>query len=953
VKFEQCLEILPALLSNPRQQRSALFSGFYDRLFVLFDAEVSRILSFERNFVFDLQVGSTALLIARLLRTFFTNPIITRFLLARKTVSVANLMRTFFQLRALVIQQSKHLEDSLVILRECIGAITAETFEIDTDVVVRNANGRELFITIALDSVRFEPVEVVHELAGILLPEAAVANVPIVLQKLSSQDEYIPGRVSNQPIDSRTIGTLMVHIKNRICTELRMDSLINDDHGMELLVANNIIDLSLQIQDVYRHIWVPAHNETPMVVVFRLQGLSGEATEPLIRSFPSANRDSRPPEERFDFTKVLAVGDSFKPLLNALASDPNITFVADAIKCLTVFTAVRANREAIARHGGIRIGFDMLRAIVDQGVTPPLFESVDQFLASLVREHSETDLTPEADIDLIFELMGLHFVRANDALLPGLLALLPPLASRSQALMAKVLQRFIDGLTPIDPPPGFNIFETPTSSRLLNGFGEFALALPPNESGNAIRDLIIKKSFVRDALSFLVSLFPIVDEKPTFPKTSLAFISLPALLKTVTGMVIGYSHTQQLLLDAGILPTLLDLERQISENSIGELATDLLDHALVSPSVCASAITALRDQRRTAERALAAKEREQALSPQALSPELLLSLAEIEDDDGWQCLICKDGYQFYPKDPLGFYVWTPDAGTSTVSTTHFNCVHMRCHASATRGKSEWDAAAVVNCEHRCNGIFPIPAESLKPGEYTQQVAHFFSSGWRSAGPEWACVLEVKNALRIVADRAVPAGATVANAVAFVPFLVFAGHALMSASSGKASVRADYGRRMAGIIAGAEACEQAFALSLWTLSLEEWRWARLPLLGAALRRLKIDANINDDTLFERVRPILVEYWLTDGIQKLLKCEIGIPARLQGGALVVDARDDAPWIAQFTGGFASPAGYRIWTDSWKPFADDIERLSATVTPSVIFDSTRDIPSPLEWVRSQCTS
>jgi hypothetical protein len=520
--------------------------------------------------------------------------------------------------------------------------------------------------------------------------------------------------------------------------------------------------------------------------------------------------------------------------------------------------------------------------------------------------------------------------------------------------MAKVLQRFVDGLTPNDPPPGFNIFEHSTSVRLLNGFGEFALALPPNESGNAIRDLIIRQPFVHDALSLLTRLFPLTDGKPTFPKPSLAFMALPALLKTLNGMVAGYSQTQQLLLDAGILPTLLELERQISENSIGELATDLLDRALRAPSVCAAAVTALRDERRAAEQALAAKEREQALS-QTLSAELLLSLAEIGDEDGWQCLICKDGYDFYPVDQLGFFVWTRDGHSGTVSTTHFNCVHLRCHASATRGKGEWDAAAVVNCEHRCNGIFPIPAESLKPGEYAQNVARFFGSVGRSVAPEWCCVLEVRNSLKLVADRALAPGSTVANTVAFVPFLVFAGHSLMGAATGKGHVRGDYARRMGGIIAGAETCEQAFALSLWTLSLEEWSWARLPLLTSALRARKLQRDSVDQALFEKVRPTLVEYWITDGIHKRLKVESGIPPKVENGVLVVALRDDAPWIVKFMSDFASQTAYRIWTESWKPFADDIERVSASVTPDTIFEATGDahvlgVP-PLEWIRRQC--
>jgi hypothetical protein len=53
--------------------------------------EVERTRSLERSL--DLRVGSTVFLLARLLHTFFTNAVTSRFILARKAMSVGDIVR--------------------------------------------------------------------------------------------------------------------------------------------------------------------------------------------------------------------------------------------------------------------------------------------------------------------------------------------------------------------------------------------------------------------------------------------------------------------------------------------------------------------------------------------------------------------------------------------------------------------------------------------------------------------------------------------------------------------------------------------------------------------------------------------------------------------------------------------------------------------------------------------
>lgn len=159
---------------------------------------------------------------------------------------------------------------------------------------------------------------------------AGAGGVPLLLDKAPTQEEFIPGSMGAAPYSSNEIGgPLMRHVKNFICRRLDMGGLEEDDFGMELLVAGNIIDLSLPIQGVYDQVWRPylangaqgpgrgrlggrltaalsrlaamsvAAGSSgssaegggssggpllPMLVTYRLSGLDGEATEPVVKT---------------------------------------------------------------------------------------------------------------------------------------------------------------------------------------------------------------------------------------------------------------------------------------------------------------------------------------------------------------------------------------------------------------------------------------------------------------------------------------------------------------------------------------------------------------------------------------------------------------------------------------------------------------------------------------------
>jgi E3 ubiquitin-protein ligase UBR4 len=72
----------------------------------------------------------------------------------------------------------------------------------------------------------------------------------MMLTKAHTQEEFIRGSMTKNPYSSLEIGPLMRDVKNKICHQLELLGLLEDDYGMELLVAGNIVALDLSVAQV-------------------------------------------------------------------------------------------------------------------------------------------------------------------------------------------------------------------------------------------------------------------------------------------------------------------------------------------------------------------------------------------------------------------------------------------------------------------------------------------------------------------------------------------------------------------------------------------------------------------------------------------------------------------------------------------------------------------------------
>lgn len=99
------------------------------------------------------------------------------------------------------------------------------------------------------------------------------------------------------------MGPLMRDIKNKICRDTEMITLLEDDNGMELLVNNQIISLSLPVSRVYEKLWHRDHPGQPLTIVYRMRGLMGDAVEQFIETLGTAE-GTFPHSQRGKFTGI-------------------------------------------------------------------------------------------------------------------------------------------------------------------------------------------------------------------------------------------------------------------------------------------------------------------------------------------------------------------------------------------------------------------------------------------------------------------------------------------------------------------------------------------------------------------------------------------------------------------------------------------------------------------------
>lgn len=125
---------------------------------------------------------------------------------------------------------------------------------------------------------------ILEQLCNLICPSKPESVYLLVLNKAHTQEEFIRGSMTKNPYSSSEIGPLMRDVKNKICLQLDLLGLLEDDFGMELLVAGNIISLDLSVAQVYEQVWKKSNNQVS----------NASANSALLSSSAISNKDCPP-----------------------------------------------------------------------------------------------------------------------------------------------------------------------------------------------------------------------------------------------------------------------------------------------------------------------------------------------------------------------------------------------------------------------------------------------------------------------------------------------------------------------------------------------------------------------------------------------------------------------------------------------------------------------------------
>ena len=368
---------------------------------------------------------ATALELSRLLgRLLALGPARSR--VARSPPTLRCLVAVLADLKSLVTTASAESRECASSLQEHLAAIAADEPASRAAVVrecarvVNVATVEAKNCAASESSASLRRVTAALELTTqIVSPPKVEPDVFLVLAKSPTQEEFIRGGMGRAPHSTREHGlVLMRDVKNFICRTLELHGLLDDDLSMELLVAGRIIKLDLPVALVNEQVWKRHAAEqqagggvgvvagggargilaallnaearltagggadggsggrpSPMFVTYRLQGLDGDATEPMVDALDADDGAGEDPEVEFACTAAVADADGLRALVDLLrtaASDAHARAGGRALRaaCLALLRCcaqLRSNRLALLREGAlprlIAAAVDMMRFV--------------------------------------------------------------------------------------------------------------------------------------------------------------------------------------------------------------------------------------------------------------------------------------------------------------------------------------------------------------------------------------------------------------------------------------------------------------------------------------------------------------------------------------------------------------------------------------------------------------
>ncbi|KAI3669933.1 hypothetical protein L6452_41423 [Arctium lappa] len=722
----------------------------------LITQEVSNVESLERSLRIDISQGFILHKLIELLGKFLDVPNIRSRFMREKLLS--EVLEALIVIRGLIVQKTKLISDCSRLLKDLLDSLLLES-----------AENKKHFIQACICGLQIHGEEkkgrnnlfILEQLCNLICPSKPEAVYHLILNKAHTQEEFIRGSMTKNPYSSAEIGPLMRDVKNKICNQLDLLGLIEDDYGMELLVAGNIISLDLSIAQVYEQVWKKSSSQStnaiaastllssstgtstkdfpPMNVTYRLQGLDGEATEPMIKELDEDREESQDPEVEFAIAGAVRECGGLEILLEIvqrLRDDlkSNQEQLVAVLNLLMHCCKIRENRRALLRLGALSLLLEIARRAFSVDAIEPA-EGILLIVESLTMEANESDnikITQNAltvsneeagageqakKIVLMFlerlsHPLGLKKSSKQQRNTEMVARILPYLTYGEPAAMEALVQHFdphlknwveFDQLQKqhLENPKDESVSLQASKQRFaVENFVRVSESLKTSSCGERLKDIILETGITEVAVRHLRESFVFTGEAgfKSSPEwvSGLKLPSVPLLLSMLRGLSMGHLATQKCVDEGGILPLLHALEGVSGENDIGARAENLLDTLSdkegKGDGFLAEKVLGLRHATRDEMRRRALMKRKELLQGLGMRQELasdggklivvaqpiLEGLEEMEEEeDGLACMVCREGYSLRPTDLLGVYTFSKrvNLGVGTSGSARGDCVY--------------------------------------------------------------------------------------------------------------------------------------------------------------------------------------------------------------------------------------------------------------------------------------
>ncbi|CAB3410872.1 unnamed protein product [Caenorhabditis bovis] len=557
----------------------------------------------------------------------------------------------------------------------------------------------------------------------------------IQIEKDAAQEDFLQGRMSGNPYKSSDpgMGPLMRDIKNKICRDTEMIALMEDDNGMELLVNNNIISLSLPVRQVYEKMWRRMNFGQPMLIVYRMRGLMGDAVESFISSF----------------------GDDAAELLSSSQANSSGRFLLSQLrKIFDRIVKTSEGRKALVERQSIPIIIRVMRELCTEdendktnaeskSVLAMEFYKVAELIVNDINVHSNLSGIEEKDAKWIIDMFNIR-KRDGTSVHSGMTAeevrrrvqMLETIASSfgnivlgSDAAENVLVERYpnVFDWSTLDRAESVLIRED--STWMAEQLATISTNILPSERGKSLKQKILDSGVVNTTCDYLVSNHPPLYS-PTESNDWKQFLMKPSLKMMLTllqGLAKNHQPSQ-VAIAAKSLPLLHRLEQVASENSIGTLAENVMD-ALKEDRDVAKKIEAVRLETKQKKRQLAMAMRNKQLSKMGMqvgkggevkvASRNITNEPALEDEtDGFICCICRESVLKGSRASAVYAFaattqFSSDPDLKLCSVSQMVMVHIECHNNAIRrvgaGRNidEWAKASLHNAGAKCNILTPI------------------------------------------------------------------------------------------------------------------------------------------------------------------------------------------------------------------------------------------------------